>query len=439
MRPGRCPVEQSLLLHQLLALRCARQSTVFHFDREPRHRSLYPRVPRPRTAVGRCAQRPIAPPHTGDLRYARPTRRTSESAGIADAEIFRNTAATWYTGSGAAAAAAQLAWRAARCGVPGARWGVSNWIIDERLWLITTDMWLVVCRNARPGSSSVSEKFRVDWGTYMSSRNDVIYIRLDVRGAKGQSKRALYRHLGGVEVQDQIAVLRYFAIFVFVQYVICSYLLCSSINAQISVGNPELPGWNSGGSLGLGLRWIRYIDGPGNPAKCLQVWHFSVAYYRLVVLQYVHSNHTFRIQVVLKILNSIDSAFTERVLGFPNENYKGYVEADATQRARHIPSYSYFLLHGLADKSAPYLHGTQMARALTEAGVIFQYQVGEILHSRVILMTEEEMICFADLCRRGSWARERNRTRVPLDGALFARLSQLGLGRNEAVAQRIGL
>lgn len=70
-----------------------------------------------------------------------------------------------------------------------------------------------------------------------------------------------------------------------------------------------------------------------------------------------------------------DSAFTERVLGFPNENYKGYVEADATQRARHIPSYSFFLMHGLADKTAPYLHGTQMARALTEAGVIFQYQV----------------------------------------------------------------
>lgn len=74
-------------------------------------------------------------------------------------------------------------------------------------------------------------------------------------------------------------------------------------------------------------------------------------------------------------LNFTDSAFTERILGFPSENYKGYVEADATQRARHIPSYSFFLMHGLADKSAPYLHGTQMARALTEAGVIFQYQV----------------------------------------------------------------
>lgn len=66
----------------------------------------------------------------------------------------------------------------------------------------------VECRNGRPGTSSISEKHKIDWGTYMSSHNDVIYIRLDVRGSKGQSKRALYRHLGGVEVQDQIDALR---------------------------------------------------------------------------------------------------------------------------------------------------------------------------------------------------------------------------------------
>lgn len=63
-------------------------------------------------------------------------------------------------------------------------------------------------RNGRPGSSSITEKFQIDWGTYMSSRNDVIYIRLDVRGSKGQSKQALYRHLGGAEVEDQIDALR---------------------------------------------------------------------------------------------------------------------------------------------------------------------------------------------------------------------------------------
>lgn len=67
---------------------------------------------------------------------------------------------------------------------------------------------LFLYSNGRPGSASVSEQFKIDWGTYMSSHNDVVYIRLDVRGARGQGKKALYRHIGGVEVQDQIAALR---------------------------------------------------------------------------------------------------------------------------------------------------------------------------------------------------------------------------------------
>lgn len=72
---------------------------------------------------------------------------------------------------------------------------------------------------------------------------------------------------------------------------------------------------------------------------------------------------------------SADSAFTERILGVPGENYKGYVEADATQRARHVPSHSMYLLHGLADVTTPYQHGVALARALAEAGIIFRYQV----------------------------------------------------------------
>lgn len=42
----------------------------------------------------------------------------------------------------------------------------------------------------------------------MSSRNDVVYIRLDVRGSRGQSKAALFRNLGDVEVEDQIATVK---------------------------------------------------------------------------------------------------------------------------------------------------------------------------------------------------------------------------------------
>lgn len=61
--------------------------------------------------------------------------------------------------------------------------------------------------NGRPGEATVVDEFRMDWGTYMSSHNDIVYIRLDVRGAKGQGKKKLFRHLGGVEVDDRIAAV----------------------------------------------------------------------------------------------------------------------------------------------------------------------------------------------------------------------------------------
>lgn len=70
-------------------------------------------------------------------------------------------------------------------------------------------------------------------------------------------------------------------------------------------------------------------------------------------------------------------------MGLPNDNYKGYVEADATQRARNVPSHSLYLLHGLADLSAPLQHGIALAKALADAGVIFRYQVVIIVERKI--------------------------------------------------------
>jgi dipeptidyl aminopeptidase/acylaminoacyl peptidase len=75
------------------------------------------------------------------------------------------------------------------------------------------------------------------------------------------------------------------------------------------------------------------------------------------------------------LINLLDTAFTERILGSPSENFKGYVEADATQRARYIPNHALFLIHGLADLSVPYTHGVALARSLAEAGILFKYHV----------------------------------------------------------------
>ncbi|KAI4504853.1 hypothetical protein M0802_000403 [Mischocyttarus mexicanus] len=183
--------------------------------------------------------------------------------------------------------------------------------------------------NGRPGSEAVTDRFRIDWGTYMSSHNDVVYVRLDVRGARGQGKKDLFRKIGGVEVQDQLTVLR--------------HLL--KTHKYLDVTRVGVWGWGYGGYV-----TAMVLGSQENVFKC------GVAVNPIADWLYYNS------------------AFTERVLGAPAENYKGYVEADLTQRARLVPSHSLYLLHGLADLTAPYTHGVAFAKALSEAGVIFRYQ-----------------------------------------------------------------
>lgn len=64
-------------------------------------------------------------------------------------------------------------------------------------------------------------------------------------------------------------------------------------------------------------------------------------------------------------------------MGLPADNVKGYVDSDGTQRAKSIPSNSFFLLHGLSDFSAPFVHGTKLASALTKHNILFRYQVNK--------------------------------------------------------------
>ncbi|XP_023309950.1 dipeptidyl peptidase 4 isoform X2 [Anoplophora glabripennis] len=185
--------------------------------------------------------------------------------------------------------------------------------------------------NGRPGSKSVTEQFKVDWGTYMSSHCDVVYVKLDVRGARGQSDRSIYHQLGGVEVQDQVTVLE--------------HLL--EKHKYLDKTRVGLWGWGYGGYV------TAMVLGLGNQQK---VFKCGIAVSPIADWLYYNS------------------AFTEKILGLPTENYKGYVEADATQRARNIPKKSFFLMHGLADLTAPYQHGVALARALAEAGILFRYQ-----------------------------------------------------------------
>lgn len=62
-----------------------------------------------------------------------------------------------------------------------------------------------------PQSQQVSDRFRVDWGTHLSSSRGVIYAVIDGRGSGFQGDKMLheiYRRMGTVEIQDQIAVTK---------------------------------------------------------------------------------------------------------------------------------------------------------------------------------------------------------------------------------------
>lgn len=190
--------------------------------------------------------------------------------------------------------------------------------------------------NGKPGSQLVSDKFSIDWGTYMSSKHEFIYIKIDVRGAKNNPTTALFRRIGGTEVQDQMETIR---------HLLDTYKYLN--RNQISVW-----GWGYGGYV-----TTRLLGSQSHQGAFKFTCGVSIA--------------------PITDWNFYNAAFTERVLGLPTDNQKGYVEAGASQKADLIPPQSLFLIHGLADISVPYIHVVSLSQTLAErkdGNIMFRYQ-----------------------------------------------------------------
>lgn len=64
-------------------------------------------------------------------------------------------------------------------------------------------------RYGAPGSQLVTDKFKIDWNTYLASSKGMIVAQIDGRGSGGQGYQLLhevYYRLGSVEVADQLEV-----------------------------------------------------------------------------------------------------------------------------------------------------------------------------------------------------------------------------------------
>ncbi|XP_018575079.1 venom dipeptidyl peptidase 4-like, partial [Anoplophora glabripennis] len=194
---------------------------------------------------------------------------------------------------------------------------------------------LVVQVYGGPGSQLVTERWRIDWNTYLSGHKDFIIAQIDGRGSGGQGHQLLhkvYYKLGSVEVADQLEVTEYLR----------------DTQHFIDKRRVAVWGWSYGGFVAA-----LALASPKSVFQCA-IAVAPVTNWKLY-----------------------DSAYTERYMGLPNvtDNYKGYEEADVSKKAHQLKDKMFYLIHGSADDNVHLQQSMALVKSLTEAGTLFRQQI----------------------------------------------------------------
>lgn len=156
-----------------------------------------------------------------------------------------------------------------------------------------------------------------------------VIFKLDNRGSGNRSakfKRALDRHLGGVEVEDQLQGAKFLAGLPYV--------------------DPDklgVMGWSYGGFMTLML-----LTADNTPFKAGAAGAPPTEW------------------------SLYDTAYTERYMGKPDENKDGYAHADVIGRIGKLKPGSLLLLHGMADDNVIFENSTRLMAALQKQAIPFE-------------------------------------------------------------------
>jgi len=186
-----------------------------------------------------------------------------------------------------------------------------------------------------PQSQQVSDRFRIDWGTHLSSSRGVIYALIDGRGSGFQGDKMMqeiYRRMGTVEIEDQIAVTKYLA----------------ENLPFVDANRTAIWGWSYGGFAAAST----LASDRDNVFQCAM----SVA----PVTNWIY----------------YDSIYTERYMGLPTpeDNEKAYVDSDISRSAENFRNKKFYLIHGTADDNVHYQQSMMLAKSLEAADVLFRQQ-----------------------------------------------------------------
>ncbi|XP_076230244.1 venom dipeptidyl peptidase 4 isoform X2 [Nomia melanderi] len=186
-----------------------------------------------------------------------------------------------------------------------------------------------------PDSYQVTEKFNVDWGTYLVTNKSIIYATIDGRGSGLMDNGMLfagYRKLGTVEIADQINVTRHL----------------QDTLPYIDRTRTAIWGWSYGGyATGMTLAMdYRGVFKCGMSVAPVTDWTLY------------------------------DSIYTERFMGLPTveDNSHGYEQGELLNKVDNIKTKMYYLIHGTLDDNVHYQQSLLLAKVLEQKDILFRQQ-----------------------------------------------------------------
>ncbi|XP_049546146.1 venom dipeptidyl peptidase 4 isoform X1 [Anopheles darlingi] len=183
-----------------------------------------------------------------------------------------------------------------------------------------------------PNSANVVGTWSIGWGTHLASNRSVVYAKIDGRGSGLRGDRLLYqiyRKLGTVEIEDQIAGARKLA--------------------------EKLP----------------YID-----SKRVAIWGWSYGGYASAMALAQDTEHVFQCAASVAPVTDwsfYDSIYTERYMGLPkDDNQRGYEQSRLTAQYDRFRNRNYLLIHGTFDDNVHFQQAMQLSRALETHDIMFK-------------------------------------------------------------------
>lgn len=188
---------------------------------------------------------------------------------------------------------------------------------------------------AGPNTVRITDEATYGFDSYIVTNRSVIYGRIDGRGSAYKGSKMLfeiYRKLGTVEIEDQIAVTK---------------------------------------TLQETYSWI--------DANRTAIWGWSYGGFATAMVLATDTDSVFKCGISVAPVTSwiyYDSLYTERYMGLPipEDNLSGYNQTDVTRRVEGIRGKKYMLIHGTGDDNVHYQQAMALNKALVEKDIVFEEQ-----------------------------------------------------------------